>query len=209
MKSSLLLFTGLVSTALAAAETKAPCCAAEAASATPTCCAEAKPAAPLSNRSLYQLDANWTNDAGQTVALSALRGRPVVLAMIFTSCEYACPIIVNDMQRLRAALPENVRAQTQFVLVSFDTARDTPAALHAFRARMSLDGQWTLLRGDSDTVQELALLLGVKYKQDARGQFSHSNVLTILNVEGEIARQHGGLNTDVSEAARTVLATAP
>lgn len=224
---SALLAAGVIRGAdtAASASAPAPCCPAPAAAApaavaakaaaTPACCVEEKPAAaaccvemkaaaPLTARSIYQLDSTWTNDAGKAVALTSLRGRPVVLAMFFASCEYACPVIVNDIQRLRAALPEAVRASAQIVLVTFDTVRDTPAALRAFRARMSLDAQWTLLRADDGAVQELAMLLGVKFKQDARGQFAHSNLLTLLNAEGEIAHQHAGLNGDISEAARAL-----
>lgn len=185
------------------------CCAETAQPAPPVCCAAppiAASAAPLSARSIYQLDARWTDDGGRTVTLASLRGRPVVVAMFFASCEYACPVLVNDLARLRAQLPEAVRAETRFLLVSFDTARDTPSALQAFRSRMALDAGWTLLRGDDDAVRELAMVLGVKYKQDARGQFSHSNLLTVLNREGEIAHQLAGLNGDVSEAARAVAA---
>ena len=162
----------------------------------------------LSKKSLYQLDAQWTNDAGASVQLASLHGRPVVLAMFFASCEYACPLIVDDMKRLGAALPDELRNVAQFVLVSFDTARDTSAALKVYRERMKLDGAWTLLRGDPANVQELAMLLGVKFKQDARGQFSHSNIITILNPEGEIAHQRAGLMGDVSEAAKAVVVAA-
>jgi protein SCO1/2 len=168
------------------------------------CCEELKVAAPLSNRSLYQLEAQWTNDADQTVALTSFRGRPVVLAMFFASCEYACPVLVDDLKRLRATLTPEVRDQTQIVLVSFDTVRDTPAALRAFRERMNLDSRWTLLRGADSAVQELAMLLGVKYKQDARGQFAHSNLFTVLNAGGESIHQHAGLMGDVSPAAKVV-----
>jgi protein SCO1 len=184
------------------APAKPACCAA---------CAAEKTAVPavLSNRSIYQLDAKWTDDAGRTVELTALRGHPVVLAMFFANCEYACPIIVDDMRRIAASLPENTRAKTQFVLVSFDSARDTPEALKNYRTRMALPTEsWTLVRGDTSSVQELAMLLGVKFKQDARGQFSHSNLITVLNPEGEIAHQRAGLQGDVSEAARAVMLAA-
>jgi len=195
----------------AEAPAKPACCAAD----RPACCvAEKSSAAPtpnvaVSNRSLYQLDATWTDDAGRPVQLASLRGRPVVLAMFFASCEYACPIIVSEMKRVGETLPAAVREKTQFVLVSFDSARDTPAALQAYRERMALPaGAWTLLRGEPADVQELAMLLGVKYKQDARGQFSHSNLITALNVEGEIAHQRAGLQGDVSEIARAVVLAA-
>jgi protein SCO1 len=185
-------------------ETKPPCCAA---------CAMEKAVAVdvppvLSARSIYQVDQTWTNDAGQSVTLAALRGRPVVIAMFFASCEYACPLLVSDMRRLRDSLPADVRDRAQFVLVSFDTARDTPAALKAYRDRATLDAGWTLLHGDASSVQELAMVLGVKYKQDARGQFSHSNLITVLNDGGEIAYQRSGLMGDVSEAAKAVVVVA-
>lgn len=182
--------------------TPATCCLVE--PAKPPCCAETKAAAPLAARSLYQLDAKWTDDAGHVVSLAAWRGRPVVLAMMFASCEYACPVLVDDVKRLRATLPEEIRARVQIVLVSFDVARDTPPALRAFRERMKLDANWTLLHGAEAPVQELAMLLGVKFKQDVRGQFSHSNLITILNPEGEIAHQHAGLMGDISQAAKMV-----
>lgn len=202
----LLLCTAIFAATLAvpAAEpAKPPCC-------TEACAEKAAPAPsrPLAARSIYQLDATWTNDAGEPVTLAALRGRPVVLTMFFANCEYACPMLVADMHRVRAALPAEVRARTQFVLVSFDPARDTPAALQAYRSSRALDDSWTLLRGEAGAVQELAMLLGVKFKQDARGQFSHSNVITILNPEGEITFQRSGLQGDALEPARAVVAAA-
>lgn len=208
MKSRLVLVLSLLlaTNISRAAEAAAPACCPPAPAAKPTCCAEEKVAAgkPLTDRSLYQLDATWTNDAGKPFALAALRGRPVIVAMFFARCEYACPVIVSDIKRLRAALPEGLREKAQLVLVTFDTERDTPQALEAFRERMTLDRQWTLLRGETAQVQELAMLLGVKFKQDARGQFAHSNILTLLNAEGEIIHQHAGLNGDISEAARAL-----
>lgn len=203
---------------LRAAEAPPACCAAAPATkdapaccpvvAKKSCCDELPAGAPLSARSLYQLDAKWTDDAGRTVQLASLRGQPVVVAMFFASCEYACPVLVNDLQRLRAALPADVREKTRFVLVTFDTARDTTAVLAAYRAKVSLDAGWTLLRGEATDVQDLAMLLGVKYKQDARGQFAHSNLLTVLNLDGEIAHQHPGLQGDISEAAKAVVGVA-
>ncbi len=201
----LALLLAAAALAARAADAPRPCCApATPAQPTAPCCAEEKPAAPLATRSLYQLDATWTNDAAKPVSLVSLRGHPVILAMFFASCEYACPVIVNDIKRLQAQLPAAARERTQVVLVTFDVARDTPAGLRAFRERMSLDGQWTLLRGEESSVQELAMLLGVKFKQDGRGQFAHSNIITVLNPEGEIAHQLAGLNGDGSETARVL-----
>ena len=190
---------------------KPACCAAEKPAdlaVKKPCCEEIAAATPVTARSLYQLDATWIDDRNEPVQLASLRGRPVVLAMFFASCEYACPVLTSDMQRLRALLPAGVRESARFVLVSFDTVRDAPAALNAYRKRSDLDDRWTLLRGESAAVQDLAMLLGVKFKQNARGQFAHSNLITVLNLEGEITHQRPGLQGDVSEAAKAVVLAA-
>ena len=49
---------------------------------------------------------------------------------------------------------------------------------------------------------ELAALLGVKFKKDARGQFAHSNILTVLDAGGEVAHQQNGLNQSPDETVK-------
>ena len=175
-------------------------------SETSSCCA--KPVAaerPVSDRSLYHLDSSWTNDAGAALKLGALGGRPLVVTMFFAKCEYACPVLVHDMKKVEGALPENVSTNIGFVLVSFDTERDTPAALAEYRKNHDLPANWTLLRGTPDDVLELAALLGVKFKEDARGQFAHSNILTVLDANGEIIHQQIGLNWDNTKTVKRLI----
>lgn len=174
------------------------------------CCAKPAPEAAtvFTRDSLYQLDAKFTDDSGAAFALAKLQGRPVVLTMFFASCGYACPLLTADMQRIREKLPADVRERAAFVLISFDDVRDTPAALAKFRAERSLDASWTLLHADAGSVREIAALLGVKYKREADGMFSHSNLITILNPAGEIAHQRVGLKGGLDEAAAAVVAAA-
>jgi protein SCO1/2 len=202
--SRLYLFLCLLSSVL---------CAGAAAPAAPkapdACCAVAPAATGFSRDSLYQIETKFTDDTGRPFALGELRGRPVVLTMFFASCGYACPLLVTDMQAIRAQLPAAVRENAVFVLVSFDSVRDTPAALRKYRTERALDAGWVLLHGDDDAVRELAALLGVKYKQEADGMFSHSNLVTVLNRAGEIVHQRTGLRGGLAETARAVTAAAP
>lgn len=183
-------------------------CAAELQAPKPPCCREV-PAGGFSARSLYQLESKWTTDAGSEIPLGALRGRPQVIAMIFASCEYACPVLVHDMKRIEQALPPAWRDSVSFTLVSFDTERDTVEALQAFRAKMEIESaRWALLRGAADDVRELAALLGVSFQRDACGQFAHSNLITVLDAEGEVAHQLTGLKGSIAgsiEAIQRVL----
>jgi len=175
----------------------------------PPCCREIKSSAPIPDQSLYQLDSQWTSDQGRVIRLGNLQGQPQVIAMIFTSCEFACPIIVNDMKRISDALSPEVQRKVNFTLISFDHERDTPERLLAFRKRMGLPmAGWTLLRGEADDVRELAALLGVNYRKDARGQYAHSNLITVLNAQGEIVAQESGLNIRTEGIAEKITAAA-
>lgn len=161
------------------------------------CMATTVPTKPLTDKSLYQLDSIWTNDDGKAIQLSSLRGRPQIVVMFFASCQLTCPLTVAHLKQLEATLPPETRAKIGFTLASFDSVRDTPAALKNYRTQHALSSDaWTLLNGSPNSVLDLAAVLGVKFKQDAQGQFSHSNLITLLNSEGEIVQQFAGLNPD-------------
>jgi len=163
-------------------------------SAKPPCCREALPLGPYTDQSLYQLESKWTSDVGKELKLGVLRGRPQVLLMFFAQCEYACPRLVHNVKALEKAMSTELRDRVDFLLVSFDSERDTPEVLRAYREKDKLEiSRWTLLRGAADDVRELSALLGINYVKDARGQFAHSNVITVLNADGEIVYQHQGL----------------
>jgi protein SCO1 len=202
MKTKMLLIA-----ALAAAWTGAGSADARAAAA---CCAASPMAeeagATLPEASLYQAEGTFVTDAGAPFRLGELRGRPVVLTMFFATCRYACPATVVDLKRIREKLPEAQRAEARIVMVSFDTERDTPEALKAFRESRGLPDDWVLLHGGDDAVRELAALLGVKFKRETDGNFAHSNLITILSKDGEVAHQRAGLSGGLDEAAAALSA---
>jgi protein SCO1/2 len=165
------------------------------------CCSSNGTAAPrLTDKSLYQIESTWTNDQARPLKLRALKGRPQILTMFFSHCNYACPLLVQQMKQIEARLPKEILNNIGFVLVSYDTERDTPQALADYRRQHALAAErWTILRGEYDDVLELSALLGVKFKKDASGNFMHSNVITLLNSDGEIAFQQTGLKFDPDE----------
>ena len=148
-------------------------------------------------RSIYRVKSNWTDDAGKTVRLESLRGRPIVLALFFTNCQHSCPIIARDMKAMQAALSAGASARTQFVLVSIDPERDSAAALKAFRTKYKLTGdRWTLLTGSVDSVRQLAEKIGFNYAPGSKTQFAHSLLITVLNGTGVIAHEQVGTGVD-------------
>ncbi|WP_347160014.1 SCO family protein [Pontibacter chitinilyticus] len=199
-----LLLTGLFACQQQEAEIPL-CCTKPAATASAAVIPMASHAGALSDLSLYNLSSEWTDQEGRQLKLEELQGKPQVVAMVYTSCAYACPRLTADLQDIEAKLPEDKRQAIGFVLVTMDPDRDTPEKLKAFAVAHHLDTRrWTLLTSQPDDIRELAALLNVQYAKDLNGNFSHSNLITVLNAEGEIIHQQEGLGTNPAETLQAL-----
>lgn len=155
--------------------------------------------------SIYQVNSDWKNQFGNDVNIGTLKGNVQVFTMIFANCTYACPLLVNDMRKIEKSLTKEELSNVRFTLVSIDPERDTPERLNKFALdqKLNLSG-WQLLTGSRNDIDDIAALLGFRYKKENDGSFSHSNIITILNSEGEIIHQHVGLNQDLNKTVKII-----
>ena len=152
---------------------------------------------PISDLSIYNLPSKWTNQNGQNIEMKDLRGKVLVMVMIYTSCKAACPRLVADMRNIESRLPENIKENVQLVLVSIDPEVDTPKRLKAFSIENKMEGkQWLFLRSTEENTREFAAVLAVNYKKISPMDFSHSNIISVFNAEGELAYQQEGLGVN-------------
>lgn len=169
------------------------------------CCADLVASENYTDNSIYNLNSVWKNEFNTSIKLSSFKGKKVILTMFFASCTYACPLLVNDMKRVEAELSEKEKHDVIFVLVSIDPENDTPAILKDYSSVHKLETKrWELLNGSEDEIRELAALLGFKYERATNGGFSHSNIITVLNANGEIIYQHEGLNKDLTALVNNI-----
>lgn len=142
----------------------------------------------LPGDSIYRLDTALVDQDGRGLLLRERRGGPVLVAMFYTSCPYMCPLIVEAIKRTEHALDDVQRARLRVVLVSFDSARDTPPALKAAAEKRHVDlARWTLARAEPAGVRRLAAVLDVQYRALPDGGFNHSGVMILLDADGRIA----------------------
>ncbi|PKP53472.1 MAG: hypothetical protein CVT92_04040 [Bacteroidetes bacterium HGW-Bacteroidetes-1] len=150
----------------------------------------------LPDNSVYNLDRKWQNQNGEKVSLAKLSGSPVIMTMIFTHCEYACPMMVNDLKKIEASFSEVERDRFRFVLVSFDDQRDTPKRLKDYAEVQNLGKNWILLHGDAEQVKELSVILQISYNKLEDGSFSHANRKLVLDQNGIIVFGQDGLQAN-------------
>jgi len=159
----------------------------------------------LSDLSVYNLPANWTNQHGQQMELKDLKGNVVVVAMIYTSCQAACPRLVADMRHIEKTIKTKNKDKVKFLLVSIDPETDTPEKLKQFSIDNEMDGdQWLFLRSDNEATREFAATLAVNYKKISPIDFSHSNIISLFNEEGELVYQQEGLGVDYTPTIKAI-----
>ena len=140
--------------------------------------------------SLYNLEAQLTNQAGTRHGLDAYRGKPVIVTMFYGSCPMACPLIIDTIRAVERSVPEPQRKDLRVLMISIDPVHDTPAALTKLAEQRRIDTtRWTLAHTDERTVRKIAALLNVQYRKLPNGGYNHSSVLTVLSPQGEVQAQ--------------------
>ncbi len=158
-----------------------------------SCTEKTAEATPELNESIFLLDSRWQTQDGKELQLRDLKGKNIVVTMIFTSCKTACPLLVADMQKIAAKIDPKKLKQTQMVLISIDPDNDTPEVLKQYAIQNNMNEEpWLFLRSDKESVRELANVLAVKYKKISPIVFSHSNIITVFNKKGEMVKQVEG-----------------
>jgi protein SCO1/2 len=132
----------------------------------------------------------FTDIEGRSVALGGLRGSPVVVSLIYTSCYHTCPLVTEYLAEV-VAMARQALGESSFrvLTIGFDTANDNPVRMRQFARERGIDDPlWQFLSADAPTLAALASDLGFTYVASAKG-FDHLAQATVLDREGRVYRQ--------------------
>lgn len=159
----------------------------------------------IDSRSIFQLNSIWETHKGEKIKLADLKGKTLVISMIYTSCKTACPQLTGEMSSIEKGLGKYDPDKVRFVFVSIDPMVDTPEKMTEYFKLNEFEGdQWLFLRSDEVGTREFANVLSMKYKEISPLDFSHSNIISIFSENGVLAYQKEGLNPDVSDLVSEV-----
>jgi len=116
----------------------------------PSASVAAAPAKGTHDAQTWFTDTPLQDQNGQTLRFysDALQNRVVLLNVIFTSCNDACPLITRKLKEVRELLGDKADGIT-FISLTSDPLRDTPAVLKAYTLKQgSDDPHWLFLTGD-------------------------------------------------------------
>jgi protein SCO1/2 len=147
------------------------------------------------------LDLTFRNEAGESVTLgSLLRGKPVILNLVYYECPMLCTLVLNGLLSAMKALPFDAGREFDVITVSFDP-KDTPALAAQKKAtylaeyrRPGAEHGWHFLTGDAPSIERLAAAVGFRYRYDPeRKEFAHAAGIEVLTPKGVVARYFFGV----------------
>ncbi|NOT52980.1 MAG: redoxin domain-containing protein [Deltaproteobacteria bacterium] len=141
-----------------------------------------------------------TDQDGQPLSLSDLRGKIVILDFIFTRCPGPCPLLSLKFSQLQQKLGARFGKNVMLLSISIDPRHDTPTVLKEYAQRYSanLTG-WKFLVGSTKDTIMTASAFGADYEANQDGIVDHRLVTCVIDREGNVIQEFSGTNYTVDE----------
>ncbi|HWX54360.1 MAG TPA: SCO family protein [Verrucomicrobiae bacterium] len=90
-----------------------------------------------------------------------IKGRIVAIVLIYTNCQYSCPLETARLAQVQKKLGDRVGKDIFFYSISIDPAHDTPAVLKEYMQKFRIGPGWTFLTGKKEDIDFLSKQLGL------------------------------------------------
>ncbi len=140
------------------------------------------------------LDAVFYDEQGNMTTLKELVNRPVVLSLVYYSCDRICPQLLGATAAITGALKYVPGKDYSLITISFDpedtpkTARDAKRNYINFLGPSFPEGAWRFLTGTSDNINRVLNAAGFTIRKEDIHGFSHPAALVVLSPKGKIVR---------------------
>ncbi len=171
----------------------------------------AAPGAIVKEPAVQVRDFTLTNQKGQPLKMSDLRGKAVMLFFGYTHCPDYCPLSLAQYAQIKKTLGTDA-ARVAFVMISLDGERDTPAVLNAYMKQF--DPTFIGLTGDPEKVRSIGADYAVQFqKQRLKGTqaeylVAHTTFMYLIDPPGRwrIAYPYDVPREEITQDIQRILA---
>ena len=138
-----------------------------------------------------------TDQNGERVEFSKLRGKPVVINFMYTSCPDVCPLLTASLKIVRDHMNRAEARDIRFLSITTDPEVDTPKVLKAYSRRHQADGaHWSWLTGEAQELAPVWQAFGVSVQRLARGLIEHTTLTVVADAKGHMRFAYFGSAPD-------------
>ncbi len=138
-----------------------------------------------------------TDQNGKRVAFRKLRGKPVVINFMYTSCPDVCPLLTASLKIVREHMKPAEARDIRFLSITTDPEVDTPKVLKAYSRRHKADAvRWSWLTGEARELAPVWQEFGVSVRRLARGLIEHTTLTVVADGDGHMRFAYFGSAPD-------------
>jgi protein SCO1 len=134
-----------------------------------------------------------TDQNGHRVELSALKGTPVLVDFIYTSCPGPCLLLTQKMARIAARMGERLGSGFTLVSITVDPEHDGPVQLARYMKAQGIDAKgWLFLTGKPSDIDRVLANFQLRRQRDPDGSVEHIAGVFMLGPDGHELREYDG-----------------
>lgn len=112
-----------------------------------------------------------TDQDGKTVTSEDLKGRPVVYAFVYSTCEDTCPA---QVQTIKGAIDAADRKDVRVVGISVDPVNDNPKRAASFLLEQGMTGRMEFLLGTREQLEPVWDAFAIQPQQENLEHSAHT-----------------------------------
>jgi protein SCO1/2 len=169
------------------------------------CAREAAGDYPASNGNNCLPDVSLIDQHGKTISLASLKGKPVLIDFIYTSCASTCPVLTAKIAAVARELGPALGANVTIVSITLDPEHDGPAQLAAYAKSQSADNNgWLFLTGKPSAIDQVLAAFKLRRMRESDGSIMHSVSAFLLGPDGHQIRQYNALDVSAKAVAADI-----
>jgi protein SCO1/2 len=153
-------------------------------------------------------DVTLVDQNGHSLSLSPLKGKPVLIDFIYTSCHGPCPMLTSKLAFIARLLPHELGTKVTLVSITLDPEHDHPAQLLDYTRSHGANREgWLFLTGSPAQIEQVLAAYGLRRKREADGSVTHMTSVFLLGPDGHQMRIYNGLEAKPTSVTADILRT--
>jgi len=138
-------------------------------------------------------DTSLVDQNGKTLSLAALKGRPLIVDFIYTSCPGPCLMETAKLTNVALRLGSDLGWKVAIVSITVDPEHDGPAQLREYAQQQGADKKgWYFLTGSAADVDRALAGFKLSRERGPDGSVGHLVDMILVGRDGREVREYDG-----------------
>jgi len=138
-------------------------------------------------------DTNLTDQNGNNVSLASLKGKPMLVDFIYTSCPGPCLMETAKFANVALRLGNDLGSKVTLVSITVDPEHDGPKQLLDYSKQQGADEKgWIFLTGGPGDIDQALAGFKLSRQIEPDGSVGHLVDMMLVGSDGKLVREYNG-----------------